>query len=184
MPRPERFLDPDAGPVQSLAADLRALRRQFGNPGYRQLADRVGYSVSALANAAGGRQLPSLAVTLAFVQACGGETAGWEQQWRRAAAEWAVRQANGSRPSDGERGAEPPYRGLAGYGVGDADRFFGRDRLVAQLVAMLSTRRFVAVFGVSGSGKSSLLRAGLIPALGAEPGAPGAIEETARPWRW
>ena len=78
MPRPERVVDPDAGPVQSLAAELRDLRRQVGNPGYRELAGRAGYSVAVLANAAGGRRLPSLAVTLAFVRACGGDPVAWQ----------------------------------------------------------------------------------------------------------
>lgn len=68
MPRPERFLDPAAGPVESLAVDLRRLRCRVGNPGYRELAKRSGYSAATLANAAAGRQLPTLAVTLAFVR--------------------------------------------------------------------------------------------------------------------
>jgi WD40 repeat protein len=158
VPRPEREVDPGAGPVQSLAAELRELRRQAGNPGYRELAGRAGYSVTALANAAGGRRLPSLAVTLSFVRACGGDPATWERRWRQAASAAAAADAGSGRE-------DPPYRGLVAYDVADADRFFGRRRLVAQLVAMLARDRFVAVFGVSGSGKSSLLRAGLVPAL-------------------
>ena len=43
----------------------------------------------------------------------------------------------------------------------DADRFFGRRRLVGELLDLLAERRFVTVFGASGAGKSSLLRAGL-----------------------
>ena len=45
--------------------------------------------------------------------------------------------------------------------------FFGREELVAELVARLGRARFLAVVGASGSGKSSLVRAGLLPALGA-----------------
>ncbi|WP_441216862.1 nSTAND1 domain-containing NTPase [Phytohabitans sp. LJ34] len=146
-------MDPDDGPVQALAAELRDLRRQAGNPGYRELAGRAGYSVAALANAAGGRRLPSLAVTLAFVRACGGDPVAWERRWREAATATAP--------------ADAPYRGLVAYDVADADRFFGRQRLVARIVEMLAEHRFLAVVGVSGSGKSSLLRAGLVPALAA-----------------
>jgi WD40 repeat protein/class 3 adenylate cyclase/energy-coupling factor transporter ATP-binding protein EcfA2 len=65
-----------------------------------------------------------------------------------------------------------PYKGLVRFEAGDAGLFFGRERLVAQLVARLVTARFLAVVGASGSGKSSLVRAGLLPALsaGALPG--------------
>ena len=58
-----------------------------------------------------------------------------------------------------------PYKGLASFGVADAAYFCGRDRLVAQLVARLAVDRFVGVVGASGSGKSSLVAAGLLPAL-------------------
>ena len=64
---------------------------------------------------------------------------------------------------------EPPYRGLQYFTEADADRFFGRERLTARLVARLRPEpgqaRFLAVVGASGSGKSSLVRAGLLPAL-------------------
>ena len=65
-----------------------------------------------------------------------------------------------------------PYRGLASYVDTDADLFVGRERLTAQLVGMLADNRVVVVVGASGTGKSSALRAGLIPALraGALPG--------------
>jgi DNA-binding SARP family transcriptional activator/WD40 repeat protein len=65
-----------------------------------------------------------------------------------------------------------PYKGLMRFEVEDAQWFFGRERLVAELAAHLVTRPVVAVVGASGSGKSSLVRAGLVPALaeGALPG--------------
>ena len=56
-----------------------------------------------------------------------------------------------------------PYRALAPYGIEDADLFVGRERLVAELAARVLDRRLVAVVGASGSGKSSLVRAGLDP---------------------
>jgi WD40 repeat protein/DNA-binding SARP family transcriptional activator len=67
----------------------------------------------------------------------------------------------------------PPYVGLRAFGESDADRFFGRDGDVARLLDRLATSRFLAVLGPSGSGKSSLVLAGLLPALraGALPGA-------------
>ena len=58
-----------------------------------------------------------------------------------------------------------PYPGLRPFEASDAEYFFGRDRQVDDLLVGLRDHRFVAVLGMSGSGKSSLVRAGLIPAL-------------------
>src|SRR4051794_4210555 len=58
-----------------------------------------------------------------------------------------------------------PYKGLATFAAEDADYFFGRERLVAELVAHLVGAPLLAVVGPSGSGKSSVVRAGLLPAL-------------------
>lgn len=62
-----------------------------------------------------------------------------------------------------------PYRGLTGFDTSDAAWFFGRDRDVTTLIEAMS-RRYddpapLLVLGASGAGKSSLLRAGLVPAL-------------------
>ena len=65
----------------------------------------------------------------------------------------------------GTASATCPYRGLATYGVDDADEFFGRDADVAAALSRLARSRFLAVSGASGSGKSSLVRAGVVPAL-------------------
>ncbi|MCB0191782.1 MAG: trypsin-like peptidase domain-containing protein [Anaerolineae bacterium] len=59
-----------------------------------------------------------------------------------------------------------PYRGLAAFTEADAEFFFGRESLVANFVTHLRQNpRFLAVVGPSGSGKSSVVQAGLIPAL-------------------
>ncbi|MFD8431815.1 hypothetical protein ACFV1R_29920 [Streptomyces coelicoflavus] len=101
----------------------------------------------------------------------------WQRLWERALAD----------PTTGERPAPPaadeqpaaevpgapggvcPYRGLAAYRRQDASWFFGRDRstraLVAQLNATGDTGGLVMLVGASGAGKSSLLNAGLVPAL-------------------
>jgi WD40 repeat protein/serine/threonine protein kinase len=65
-----------------------------------------------------------------------------------------------------------PYKGLAAFESEDAECFFGREALVGDLVERLHLHRVLVIAGPSGSGKSSLLRAGLIPALrsGALPG--------------
>lgn len=59
----------------------------------------------------------------------------------------------------------PPYVGLRAFEREDADRFFGRDATVQRLVDLLAAHGAVTVVGPSGSGKSSLVRAGLLPAL-------------------
>jgi energy-coupling factor transporter ATP-binding protein EcfA2 len=58
-----------------------------------------------------------------------------------------------------------PYRGLETFGEEHAEFFFGRERDIQRLLEKLKATRFVAVLGASGSGKSSLALAGLIPAL-------------------
>ena len=58
-----------------------------------------------------------------------------------------------------------PFKGLAGFETVDEAYFFGRERLIAELVARMAGRNFLGIVGPSGSGKSSLLRAGLVPAL-------------------
>jgi energy-coupling factor transporter ATP-binding protein EcfA2 len=58
-----------------------------------------------------------------------------------------------------------PFIGLRPFGTADADVFFGREAQVAELVERLRATRFLAVVGASGSGKSSLVLAGLLPAL-------------------
>ena len=58
-----------------------------------------------------------------------------------------------------------PYKGLRAFQEADAADFYGRETLVAQLVSRLAKSRFLAVVGPSGSGKSSVVKAGLIPAF-------------------
>jgi WD40 repeat protein len=58
-----------------------------------------------------------------------------------------------------------PFPGLRPFEPDQADLFFGRDEQIEELLDRLDKMRFVAVLGTSGSGKSSLVRAGLIPAL-------------------
>jgi WD40 repeat protein/type II secretory pathway predicted ATPase ExeA len=58
-----------------------------------------------------------------------------------------------------------PYKGLRAFEEADAVDFFGRSALIERLLARLEAGRFLAVIGPSGSGKSSLVKAGLVPAL-------------------
>ncbi len=58
-----------------------------------------------------------------------------------------------------------PYRGLFAFQEEDAHLFFGRDKFTQQLVTAVNTKKLVAVIAPSGSGKSSVVFAGLIPYL-------------------
>ncbi|MEU0881678.1 helix-turn-helix domain-containing protein [Lentzea sp. NPDC005914] len=169
MPRRERPLDEGESGLLQFAADLRRLREQAGSPTYRELSRRAHYSAAALSEAAGGRKLPSLAVTKAYVQACDADPEEWARRWREVAA------------SEPDGADDSPYVGLAMFQPDDAPKFFGRERLTAELLT--SKNRFTGVFGPSGVGKSSLLRAGLIartrePVLLFTPGA-NPVEECA-----
>lgn len=65
----------------------------------------------------------------------------------------------------GEIGLRQPYPGLRPFEPDEALKFYGRETHTAELLRRLSENRFIAVVGNSGSGKSSLVKAGLLPAL-------------------
>ncbi|MDX3386264.1 hypothetical protein PV682_33110 [Streptomyces niveiscabiei] len=160
MGRREKPVDPGAGPAQRFAHELRELRARAGKPPYREMAARAGYSITAMSQAAAGDQLPSLAVVRAYAEALDADPDDWERRWKETDALLRA-------PAPDER---PPYRGLARFEADDSDLFFGRDALVTEVAELARGQRFAAVFGPSGSGKSSLLRAGLIPRLRQEAG--------------
>jgi energy-coupling factor transporter ATP-binding protein EcfA2 len=71
-----------------------------------------------------------------------------------------------SRPSTGTpMQRDCPYPGLRPFDSDEAELFFGRARQIGDMLERLEQHRFLAVVGVSGCGKSSLVRAGLIPAV-------------------
>ncbi|QHC26306.1 nSTAND1 domain-containing NTPase [Streptomyces sp. GS7] len=104
------------------------------------------------------------------------DVAHWQRLWERAVAgPVGDRAAPSGQEEEGPPADAPavpgvcPYRGLASYRRQDARWFFGRERsteaLVAQLRAAEKTGGLVMLVGASGAGKSSLLNAGLVPAL-------------------
>ena len=159
---------------QDFAREFTLLREQAGLT-VRQVAGKVGAqgAHSTIGDWFAGRSLPSKTSHELLVQVlkvCGVSDGGlveqWLQAWRR------VRRAPGRRA-----GGQEPYRGLASFQPEDADWFFGRRAAIEQLITRLADLRAAGggvqvVVGASGSGKSSLLRAGMIPALraGAVPG--------------
>src|SRR6478752_7452524 len=102
------------------------------------------------------------------------------------AGRWQLEPADPSAP--GPRWDGCPYRGLLPYDQAHAAVFCGRERLVAELAGLLAGTGIVMVTGASGAGKTSLLRAGLVPALARGVQVPGSqgwpvvsLTVTARP---
>jgi class 3 adenylate cyclase len=76
-----------------------------------------------------------------------------------------------AQPGNPRRAVTPgicPYPGLLAFQVSDKANFFGRESLIARLVHTLLAKGRAVVVGASGSGKSSLIRAGVVPALPAD----------------
>lgn len=64
-----------------------------------------------------------------------------------------------------EYDSRSPFRGLESFRPEDSEFFFGRESLIQKLASKIKVHSFLAVLGASGSGKSSLVMAGVIPAL-------------------
>ncbi len=98
--------------LESFARDLRALRAQ-AQLDYPEMAEASHYEMKTLASAAGGLRLPTLPVAVAYVRACGGNLAEWEDRWQKLAvritAEAAKKlRADGEDPEDLPEPADAP----------------------------------------------------------------------------
>jgi len=149
----------------------------------RDLARRLDTPAGTIGGYLSGRHLPSagqLPLFHALLRAVGVEDTDHVEEWTE-----ALSRLRAAGPRRAPRGPSP-YQGLAHYNAGDADRFFGR---AAETSAMLDRLQrladdpgpaggMLAVVGASGSGKSSLLRAGLTAAIDS-----GQLDTSARRWR-
>jgi len=91
--------------LEAFARDLRALRAK-ANLDYPEMAELSHYEMKTLAAAAGGLRLPTLPVAVAFVRACDGNVAEWEDRWQKLAGKLTTEAAR-KRRNDGEESAEP-----------------------------------------------------------------------------
>jgi WD40 repeat protein len=147
---------------EEFGAGLQLARERAGLT-VRDLARVLAVPVSTVGDHCNGTHLPRPDQLRRTLLACGidnpAEIDAWLAALRR------VRKAPGPRPA----AAPAPYRGLRSFEPEDADWFCGRKQLtdgaVGQLRALYDEGGLLAVVGPSGSGKSSLLRAGMIPAL-------------------
>lgn len=142
---------------------LKYLRRRAGLT-QRELSIAAGYSDAQISRLEQNERLPDLAtLTARFLPAL------YVEDQPEVAARLLELAAN-VRREDAPAAGLPPYKGLYFFDEADAEWFFGREDLTSSLVERLSAQleaghRFLAVIGASGSGKSSVVRAGLIPAL-------------------
>jgi class 3 adenylate cyclase len=143
--------DLPASLLESTGGVPRRVHRQVSEWAFAEASRRLGAAASRAA--AGRSDLRSVESELA------GNVVDLQQIRER-----ARRYMAGDLRSDAQPGASP-FKGLASFDVGDADLFFGRERLVGELVARLAGAPLLGVVGPSGSGKSSAVRAGLIPSI-------------------
>lgn len=152
--------------VGEFARRLTRLREEAGLT-VRDVAAAVDVPSSTIGGYFGGRHLPparQLDLLPRMLAVCGIRDPDVVALWVAALAR--VRRAPGRR----YREETAPYRGLASFQEADTEWFFGREDLTERLVAMLGKcyaagGGLLVVVGPSGSGKSSLLRAGLLAAL-------------------
>jgi hypothetical protein len=147
MGRPERPLDPAAGPIQAFASELRQLRQRAGNPKYLQMQRRTGRSRTALAEAAGGDHLPTWETVEAYVRACGGDLSLWHARW--AQARDAIRPPRGDVPHD--RSVADPARPAR------ASRFH-RWLTASVIAAVLTVAVTSTLYGFHTAGKRVAIR--------------------------
>jgi WD40 repeat protein len=145
---------------QEFARELTAVRERAGLT-VRDVAAAVDVPFQTVGDYFGGKHLPPRTsdVLVRILNTCGvrdPEVVGaWSEALQR------VRRPPGPRA----RASATPYLGLSAFQPEHADRFFGREQLTEMLLeAVGEAGGLVIVVSASGSGKSSLLRAGLIPA--------------------
>jgi hypothetical protein len=102
--QPAVSIAPDG--LESFARDLRALRAK-AELDYPEMAETSHYTMKTLVSAAGGLRLPTLPVAVAYVRACGGNVAEWEDRWQKLAAKITADAAKKRRGEGEERLALP-----------------------------------------------------------------------------
>jgi hypothetical protein len=101
--QPVASIAPDG--LEAFARDLRALRAK-AKVEYPEMAESSHFEMKTLAAAAGGLRLPTLPVAVAFVRACDGNVAEWEERWQKLASKLTAEAAR-KRRNDGEDPTEP-----------------------------------------------------------------------------
>lgn len=164
----EEVPDPEAiGSRVDFSDALSTLRERAGVT-IRLVSEQSGVSPGTLSGWFGGQHVPEKASESVFAEVlrvCGVQDQGVVDSWMA-----ALRRVRGQR-RERATGTDP-YRGLEPYRIDDSDWFFGRGTLISRIVDRVraartdaSTGRVIVVTGPSGSGKSSILNAGIGPAM-------------------
>ncbi|MEV6968611.1 SUMF1/EgtB/PvdO family nonheme iron enzyme [Hamadaea sp. NPDC051192] len=148
-----------ANPTSELGTYLRELRLR-SRLSQRDLALLIGFHEAGIANIERGERAPGAQFLTRVIAAL-------KLKDDVAASIWALyRRVPGSSITAAERDSTLcPYRGLSAFREEDAALFHGRRTTVRRIVAKLNQAALVAVVGASGSGKSSVVFAGVVPAL-------------------
>jgi WD40 repeat protein/transcriptional regulator with XRE-family HTH domain len=158
---------PDSTSLHAFATfgDLLKYLRRRERLTQLELSISVGYSEAQISRLEKNQRLPDIAALKAmFIPAL-------HLEYQPQLTAHLLELAQSARQQDAPTPGIPPYKGLLFFDEADADLFFGREALVARLAEHVNdlmldaTSRFLAVVGASGSGKSSLVRAGLAVAL-------------------
>jgi len=100
--------------IAAFARDLRVLRSKVGLD-YPEMAEKSHYTMRTLASAAGGLRLPTLPVLIAYVNACGGDVAEWEERWGRLTK--AGKKGQTALPAADQEAGGPPGQGRIPQGA-------------------------------------------------------------------
>lgn len=148
-----------------LGAALTAAREQLGLT-VRETAAKSGVPLGTVSSWFSGHHVPTAALKDSFLDVLAAlniDDASAQRAWWEAAQR--ARRTPGRRKADSAQ----PYKGLDSFGAEDAQWFFGREDLISAALRRLSDEPHLplVVIGPSGSGKSSLIRAGIVAAINA-----------------
>lgn len=146
--------------LKSTGKDLESFNNAFGDKG---LPDSKAYKL--FQGLAKHKKLSEPEITLLFLQFCEGKVLSifFDKEDEEAEAQAIIRLSNFLAPY--ETIPTSPYKTLEAFTTEDENLFFGRDDEINAITEHLRTSRFLALIGSSGSGKSSLMFAGVIPDL-------------------
>jgi formylglycine-generating enzyme required for sulfatase activity/transcriptional regulator with XRE-family HTH domain len=147
-------------PISDLGAVLRQLRLA-ARLSQRDLALRIGFHESGVQNIERGERAPSAQYLKSVIVALGLNEVDAAKLWLL----YRRPPGLGVAITNVSEGAPCPYRGLFSFREEDAPLFFGRENAVRRIVRKLEASSLVGVVGASGSGKSSVVFAGVVPSL-------------------
>lgn len=156
----------------SFGAWLKNFRQARGLTQER-LAEKLGFASEYVRKLEAGSRPPTRGFLKPLAQFVGlqeNEIEKFIEDWLSPYPHPAQKKSETDKAAEAPAPGDPPYKGLNFFAVTDAHLYFGRNALTDEVVRLLAeshqgNNRFLIVIGASGSGKSSLVRAGVVPAL-------------------